>query len=328
MRAASVVIPTYNREQQLVETIEYVLATPYPDFEVIVVDQTDEHTPEVAAALEEFQHDDRLTYIQLPIANLPLARNVGLNEAQGDVIIYVDDDVELDPDFVAAHVKRYADASVGAVAGRIITPNVGPDENSSGALAGRPRPGRLRVDGNHESHFNQTAYTGDVEWGQGCNMSFRRTALVESGAFDERFTGNAFHEEVDAFVRVRDQGYRAVFEPEARLVHLKEATGGCRSQQDQVEYLCTVYRNQSLFYFKNQGWTGWMRYTRHRFLAMYSAMRIHDLPITALGRFMQAHGMGVRAAYRDDPRGLTRQLRHQQTFPGPTEQTSVSEVAA
>ena len=304
MTAASVVIPTYNREQQLVDTIRYVLANTYPDFEVIVVDQTKEHTPEVTEALHAFEDDERFRYIQLPVANLPYARNVGLQATEGEVIIYVDDDVELDPDFIAHHVKRFTDPNVGAVAGRIITPGIG----SGNDFSSKPRPGRLNWDGHNETHFNQTSYSGEVEWGQGCNMSFRRTVLEQADGFDERFTQNAIHEEVDAFTRVRATGRMAVFEPQASLVHLKEASGGCRSQENELRYLFSLYRNKSLHFMKNTGWVGWTKYTVRALRMMYSATRIKDLGAKGLSMLMAAHLTGAWLCFSSDNLQLSRSI--------------------
>ena len=295
----SVVIPTYNREQQLVDSIKYVLANTYPDFELIVVDQTEEHTPAVASALNAFRQDDRFRYVQLPIANLPLARNVGLRHAEGEIIIYVDDDVELESDFIAAHAERYEDPTVGAVAGRIITPGMGAYQATEEQLSDRPPPGRLRLDGQHETHFNQTEYTGEVEWGQGCNMSFRRSALLEIDGFDERFIKNATHEEIDVFVRLRHAGGKVVFEPSACLRHLVTRTGGCRSTVAEVAHQKTTYRNMSLFFIKNYGLRGWGRYTLYALRAMYSFVRINRLSPVRYVELVRGHLDGVRSLWKD-----------------------------
>ena len=291
----SVVIPTYKREQQLVDSIECVLADSYPAFELIVVDQTEQHTAAVTVALQAFGSDSRFRYIQLPIANLPLARNVGLLAAQGEVVIYVDDDVELSSDFIAAHVKRYEAPSVVAVAGRVV-------EGEGGQLlktGSKPPPGRIRINGLHETHFNQTGYTGEVEWGQGCNMSFRRTALVEIGGFDERFVKNATHEEIDAFVRLRHAGGTAVFEPSACLRHLVARTGGCRSTVAEVAHQKTTYRNMSLFFIKNYGLRGWGRYTLYALQAMYSFVRINRLSSARYVDLLRGHLDGVQSLWKD-----------------------------
>jgi GT2 family glycosyltransferase len=224
----SVVLATYNRGQQLIDTIEHVLDNTYPDFEIIVVDQTRNHKPEVTTALMAFQGDRRYRYVQLSIANLPLARNVGLRLARGEIIIYVDDDVIVGRDFINQHVRPYYDPTVGAVGGRIITQGYEPDANGVVSAA----VGRLGKYGPLQGHFYKEGPPCKIEWGMGCNMSFRRVALEQAGGFDERYKESAKHEDVDAFVRVRREGYKAVFAPDAQLIHLKSPSGGCRSNAD------------------------------------------------------------------------------------------------
>jgi glycosyltransferase involved in cell wall biosynthesis len=50
---------------------------------------------------------DRIRYIRLPEPNLPAARNAGICAAKGDIILFVDDDVRIEPDYIAAHVGNY-----------------------------------------------------------------------------------------------------------------------------------------------------------------------------------------------------------------------------
>jgi len=305
----SVIIPTYKRGMILIKSIQCILKNRYPSFEVLVIDQTESHDPEVHGQLKYLDASGQIRWVRLPIPSLPLARNVGLQRAQGDIILYCDDDIFVDPEFIAAHVSRYNDPRVAAVAGRVITPNRTDSWNLEtfdlSALASvrgsRPRPGRLSPDGNNESHFDQTGYHGEVEWGQGCNMSFRRSALLEAGGFDERYTGTAIHEEVDAFVRVRSLPHRAVFEPGAWMIHFKHSNGGCRHQSEEIDRLCSTYRNKSLFFWKTGNLIGWMRYTRFQLPAMYSAIRINHFPASTIFRFVSAHLGGVRTAMMDSP---------------------------
>ena len=244
---ASVIIPTYNREQQLVDTIEYVLGNTYPAFELIVVDQTEEHKEEVAEKLNALQSDDRFQYVQLPIANLPLARNVGLHVSQGEIIVFIDDDVELDTDFIAAHVTQYESDDVAAVGGRIIDRGTRVEDKS-----GDSTPGQLEPDGTRTPYFwkEQPATIG---WGMGCNMSFRRSVLDEIGGFDERYTGIAKNEEIDVFSRLQQAEYRVTFAPDARVIHLNAASGGCRSREEALKRAGNVLRCEALFMMQHVG---------------------------------------------------------------------------
>ena len=238
----SVVIPTYQREDQLVNTISYVLSNTYPTFEVIVVDQTEQHTPMVAEALALFRQNTKFQHLQIPIANLPLARNVGLRRSKGDIIIYIDDDVELGEDFIEAHAKCYEDPRIGAVGGRIINLH-----GQASDPTGNAKPGQILSDGTRTTHFYKTQ-RARIDWGMGCNMSFRRTALEEINGFDERYSGAAKHEDIDVFVRVRQAGYTAIFEPAASLIHLKAVGGGCRAQGEDLRRARSYLRSEIFFF--------------------------------------------------------------------------------
>ncbi|BBM69332.1 glycosyltransferase family 2 protein [Rhodothermus marinus] len=293
----SVVIPTYRRTDTLFDTINMVLKNNYENFEVIVVDQTEEHPERIISHLGRLKYDRRFKYIKISIPNLPLARNVGLRYAKGDVIIYIDDDVELGEDFIAAHVRRYEDPQVGAVAGRIVDINSPLANESDEHLKNRPRPGRIKSDGHLITRFNQVGYYGEVEWGQGCNMSFRRVALEEVGGFDERFTHTAICEEVDVFCRIRKKGWKAVFEPDAQVTHLVNNTGGCRSQREIRDRLLSHYRNRTLFLLKNLGLWVWCKHFLLQLRAIYSATRIFEFSLLDV---IKSWFEGIKAYLLDD----------------------------
>jgi glycosyltransferase involved in cell wall biosynthesis len=99
----SVVIPTYGREQALVDSINDVLKQDYADFEVIVVDQTVRHEPDTDRFLAAMVAAGKIQLYQLDWASLPGARNYAVRRAKGDIIVFLDDDVELPAGFLAAH---------------------------------------------------------------------------------------------------------------------------------------------------------------------------------------------------------------------------------
>lgn len=244
----SVVIATYNREQLLLDTIAYVLANEYPEYELIVVDQTREHTQAFLDRLAIIRGEHDFTYIHLTRPSLPLARNVGILHAKGDTVLFCDDDVIVEPDFILRHAQCYTDATVGAVGGRIVTPG-----SSFPEVDQKPEelPGRIYPDGSRYTGFYKDAESCDIHFGIGCNMSFRAEALSAVGGFDERFTNVAFDEDVDAFVRVRKAGYRARFSPQASVVHLKSPSGGCRNDERVRSRQKSVIRSRALFDMKH-----------------------------------------------------------------------------
>ncbi len=88
--AVSAVVCTRNRGKQIVETIESILANQGVQFELVVVDQST--NAETAAAVRPYLADPRLRYIQTPTQGAGLSRNIGLENARADIVVYTDDD--------------------------------------------------------------------------------------------------------------------------------------------------------------------------------------------------------------------------------------------
>ena len=88
MPKVSVIIPTYNRGNFIVSTIESVLSQSYRDFEVIVVD--DGSTDDTRAQLEKFNH--QIKYLYQQNQGVSATRNTGIRLAQGEYIAFLDSD--------------------------------------------------------------------------------------------------------------------------------------------------------------------------------------------------------------------------------------------
>jgi len=101
----SVVIPTYNRQDLVVEAIESVLAQTYTGFEVIVVD--DGSTDETAARIEPYL--DRVNYRTQENRGVAAARNTGIRLAQGEFVCFLDSDDLWEPAKLETQL-RFADA--------------------------------------------------------------------------------------------------------------------------------------------------------------------------------------------------------------------------
>lgn len=233
----SVIVPTYRRERLLCETVADVLAQTYRPMELVVVDQTPAHDEETRLYLDRVADQIRLLRVEPP--GIPRARNAGVLAARGDVVLFVDDDVVLPPEFVATHARRYREARIGGVAGRVVV----------SADVARPLvepPPATGVD------FDRTE-PGDAAFARGCNMSFRKDLLVRAGLFDEAYSGHTAGEEEDACFAVRRLGYRIAFDPEAWLVHRYERQGGSRVAIPESGSHVSYYRNKVYFALKNVG---------------------------------------------------------------------------
>ncbi|MBN3924476.1 hormogonium polysaccharide biosynthesis glycosyltransferase HpsN [Nostoc sp. NMS4] len=250
----TVVIATYGREEALRDSIVDVLIQDYPNFEVLVVDQTAKHQPEIQAYLEEMAEAGKIKWLRLDWASLPGARNYAVRRAAGEIILFVDDDVQLTPGLLAAHAKNYVqNPEVGAVAGRVFDRMKLGD--SGGDIEIEYLPPEAMDPGIAWYHIDlvHTIKPQQVLTARGCNMSFRREIFTKYGLrFDERFGGSAVREESDFCLRVRKTGYKIWYDPEAYLVHLGEETGGCHDiSMRSLKYQLTFYHNHFLLGLKN-----------------------------------------------------------------------------
>ncbi|MCZ2079311.1 MAG: glycosyltransferase family 2 protein [Bryobacterales bacterium] len=211
-------MPTYLREQMLVETVANALALdPSPD-EILVIDQTPQHELQTEAFLREQESASRIRRIRLSPPNLPAARNLALAETGCEVLIFVDDDVRMPQDFVRLHLRNYTDADVGAVAGRVLQ-------------SGLRKPARKSWPPIMDHRFfplDSMERRESVAVLRGCNHSVRTSVLRHIGGYDPNYIGWAWGEDGDVAVRIWKTGRRVVFDPLACLEHLAAPTGGCR----------------------------------------------------------------------------------------------------
>ncbi len=233
----SVIIPTYKREQVLVDTIKSVLNQKFSRFELIVVDQTLIHDLKVKEFLIS---NKKIRYFKISPPSLPAARNFGLTKAKAKFVIFIDDDVYLDKDFIKAHFESYLKYDVVSVVGRI---------KEKGK-----KPGRTLM------YFRKTGFGAGsfdypnisfAETVQGCNMSFRKNILLKVGGFDTNYIGNALREESDISYKLKSLGYKILFNPDASLLHLLYPTGGCREEKPRADNYIQ-YRNESLFFLRHR----------------------------------------------------------------------------
>lgn len=240
--SVSVVVPTLNREEPLCKTLRYFLEVEtYPDFEVIVVDQSKHHEPVTTEFLRAIQ--GRVRHLCVDYQNLPRARNEGCRIARGDVVLFVDDDVEPFPGFIRAHAEPYSNPQIAGVTG----PSAGPGQPLLSAQELGER-GVQSLKARKTMRFD-VDFPFHAQWAVGCNMSFRRELIKTLGGFDENFHGVAVGEDVEFSWRIENAGGLIQYAPAARLVHLNVAGGGCRSDQRE-EYVRRYAESSHYFWLK------------------------------------------------------------------------------
>lgn len=236
----SVVIPTLNREAVLCNTIRTLLAREADrPFELIIIDQSDSHEESTSRYLESLA--DRVIHRRASYKNLPRARNEGLSLASGEIVVFIDDDVEVHPGFLSGHLAPYADSKVWMVTGPSPKP-------------GEPILARREIsDDDYERLFVDDKILLQVDfdhapcsWAPGCNFSIRRHVAGAVGGFDENFKGNAIGEDAEFCHRIKQHGGTIYYAGRAALTHLVTPDGGCRSDVG-ANYVRMFAYNQNYF---------------------------------------------------------------------------------
>lgn len=113
--AVSVLVPAYNEEATVGVSLRSVLASDYPDFEVIVID--DGSTDGTEEQVRPFLTDARVRYLRKQNGGKASALNMGLAAARGEIVLFTDADSVFEADTIRQGVAYFVDPTVGAVSG-------------------------------------------------------------------------------------------------------------------------------------------------------------------------------------------------------------------
>lgn len=243
----SVILPTYQRERVLCDTIEYLLSFSYPNYELLVIDQTPRHEAEteqfLRACEDRVPQNFRRHFIEK--ANLPHARNVGAQLARGEYLLYCDDDIIPPANLIELHLECLQQPGVGAATGGVYVEHK--------KRPPQPRPCVIRPDGRMLDYWEYDVPKGTTDSLRGANMSMSRKIAIELGPFDEGYIGRANGEETDFSLRILRCGYRIAYDPAAAIVHLGHPEGGSRATKaiSVGHYYFESHHNNAYFFAKN-----------------------------------------------------------------------------
>lgn len=203
----SVVIPSYQRRELVLTAVTSLARQDFAlPFEVIVV--VDGSTDQTREALESLPTPFPLRVLYQRNRGAAAARSAGGAAARGEILLFMDDDMEADPGLLSAHDRAHR-SGAGIVIGHIPLHR----ESLSGVLSTWVnRWVELRQERLRRPHAE--VRVTDLVGGQ---ISVLRAAFDEVGGFDARLTeGGTFgNEDIEFGYRLLQRGHRAVFAPEA-----------------------------------------------------------------------------------------------------------------
>lgn len=116
--SVSILVPAYNEEKVIAQTISHLANLNYPSYEVIVIDDgSQDATAQIALASIMLYPQVSMKVVSKPNGGKSEALNFGIAFASGELILGVDADGRLHPDALTAGAKHFMDATVASVAG-------------------------------------------------------------------------------------------------------------------------------------------------------------------------------------------------------------------
>jgi GT2 family glycosyltransferase len=212
----SVVIPTYMREQVLLDTLHRVVPLLRPGDELLVIDQTPAHEPRTDQTLRELADAGAIRWVRRSKPNTCAAMNAGARLARGEILLFLDDDIIPDAGLLEAHRAALSEPDAPpAVCGQVLQPwHRGP--------VTAVRDYGLGFDAAYDKPCEILSLMAG-------NFSMRRETFLVVGGCDENFSGPCYRLEMELSYRIyRLLGRKIAFAPRAGIVHL-HAGGGTRA---------------------------------------------------------------------------------------------------
>jgi len=197
----SVVIAAYNEAKVINRTVATLLASDYPDIEVVVVDDgSQDGTADTVQAA--YGHDKRVVVMRKRNAGKASALNLGIKECAGEVIVALDADTVFTPDTIGKLVRHFSDPAVGAVSGNVKVGN----RNNAWTIW-------QAVEYITSQNFDRRSFDllNCITVVPGAVGAWRRDAIVLAGMYSSQ----TLAEDTDLTFKIRKLGYRICTDNEA-----------------------------------------------------------------------------------------------------------------
>lgn len=207
----SIIVVSCRRKKLLKKCLDSIVAQTYKNWELIVIDNASTRGTKKLIGKYPFK---TAFYFKKNIGVVK-AHNIAIPLCKGDYIIRVDDDMELDKDFI----KNLVFAIVGSVAVGIMGGKIyWHHTNKLWCVGGKIEPhGKTVTLGEGEEDKGQYEFVRDVDY-IGALMFVNKFVYDRIGLLDEAFSP-VYYEDVDFNVRARKAGYRIIYLPDAIAYH-------------------------------------------------------------------------------------------------------------
>lgn len=226
MTTVSVIIPTYNRGYIVERAIKSVLAQSFSDFELLLID--DGSTDNTKSVIEKIK-DERIKYIYKPNGGVSSARNMGISQAKGKYVAFLDSDDTWPGNFLQVMISKLSENSEYDVAyTSTIVSKEGRIKNSRDSHRG--------VSGSISIELFKNSFIWPM------TVLIRKAAL-ENFCFDEQLHNS---EDNDAFLRLSLKS-KFLFVQESKVT--RYSSKDAHSELSYISGSCNRGRSLERFYF-------------------------------------------------------------------------------
>ena len=243
-RAVSVVIPTWKGREPLARNLPSVVEAlaADPDHEILVMENgSDDGTAEFLA--REFPS---VRVVEMG-SNLGFGRasNAGLGLARHDIVVLLNNDMRVEPDFLQPLIDGFRDPRVFSVTGQIRFSDASKPREETGLTVGRWQRGRVHLQHVADDQVDElfpTFYSG------GGSTAYDRLKILELGGFDELLQP-FYMEDVDLSYMAWKRGWINLHAPASVLYHEHRGTIGKHFSEKYINRV--LNKNRLLFAWKN-----------------------------------------------------------------------------
>jgi peptidoglycan-N-acetylglucosamine deacetylase len=244
-KGVSVIVPCFNEEVVIIQTIKSILSTNYPNLEVVVVD--DGSTDKSLQNLHKvFDSNSQVSIFTKENAGKSIALNYGIRMSKHEFVICVDADTLFDKNAITELIKHFKDPDVGGVAGNV---QIG---NARSALTLSQQ-----IEYSVAQNFDKQAYAvaNSVIVVPGPIGAWRKPVILGAGGLHR----DTLAEDTDLTLRVLQQGWKIIYEPNAVCyTECPETLPSFIKQRNRWQFgiLQVIFKNWHLILNPRYGFTG------------------------------------------------------------------------
>lgn len=222
---ASVIVPVFNAEATIGECLKCLLGQTVPpeSYAIVVVDDgSTDRTAVIVRALAEREGPPAIRLLGQEQRGPAAARNKGVAQARGDIILFTDSDCFAEPDWLEKMLAPFDDPEIAGAKGTYRTT--------------QPEWVARFVQLEYESKYRRMAKFRFIDFVDTYSAAFRKDVFLAAGGYDTAFQKPSVEDQEFSF-RLAEEGHRMVFVPDAVVRHIHvDSFGGYFRKKFKIGY--------------------------------------------------------------------------------------------